>query len=91
MIEIKTKLRKWGNSFGIVVPQQAIINAQAKEGDELTILLKKDEDNVLKEMFNSFKFKKSPDKILKEVDKELENEWYFCFWYICNSWDNKWK
>ena len=74
MIEIKTKLRKWGNSFGIVVPQQAIINAQAKEGDELTILLKKDEDNVLKEMFNSFKFKKSPDKILKEVDKELENE-----------------
>ncbi|MBU4070387.1 MAG: hypothetical protein KJ646_05370 [Nanoarchaeota archaeon] len=74
MIEIKTKLRKWGNSFGIVVPQQAIMNAQAKEGDELTILLKKDEDNVLKEMFNSFKFKKSPDKILKEVDKELENE-----------------
>lgn len=74
MIEIKTKLRKWGNSFGIVVPHQAIINAQAKEGDELTILLKKDEDNVLREMFNSFKFKKSPDKILKEVDKELENE-----------------
>jgi len=73
MIEIKTKLRKWGNSFGIVVPQQAIINEQAKEGDELTILLKKDEDNVLKEMFNSFKFKKSPDKILKEVNKELEN------------------
>lgn len=74
MIEIKTKLRRWGNSFGLVVPQQAIKNENAKEGDEITVLLKKNEDNILKEMFGTFKFKKSTDQILKEVDKELENE-----------------
>ncbi len=72
MIEVKTKLRKWGNSFGIVVPQKAASSGQIKEGDEVIVLLKKEEKgNVLKEMFGTFKFKKSTDKILREIDKEL--------------------
>ena len=29
--------------------------------------------NILKETFGSFKFKKSTERLLKEVDKELEN------------------
>ena len=74
MIELKTKLRKWGNSFGIIVPQKVIESEKAKEGDEVLILLKKDNENVLREMFNTFKFKKSTDKLIKEVDKELYNE-----------------
>ena len=74
MIEIKSKLRKWGNSFGIVVPQKVIENEKAKEGDDIIILIKKDQENPLREMFGTFKFKKSTEKILKEVDKELENE-----------------
>ena len=72
MIEVKTRLRKWGNSFGIVVPQKAISNSQIKEGDEVVVLLKKEEKgNILKEMFGTFKFKKSTDKIMKEIDKDL--------------------
>ena len=74
MIEIKSKLRRWGNSFGIVVPQQVIKNQNAKEGDEVVVLFSKKKDNVLKEMFGTFKFKKSTDQILKEVNRELENE-----------------
>jgi len=74
MIEIKTKLRKWGNSFGIVVPQKAIESEKAKEGDEVIILLKKEDDNVLREMFGTFKFKKPVSKIMKEADKELYDE-----------------
>lgn len=74
MIEIRSKLRKWGNSFGIIVPQKVIEDEQAKEGDNIIILLKKEEDNILKEMFGSFKFKKSTEQLLKEVDNELENE-----------------
>ena len=72
MIEVKTKLRRWGNSFGVVVPLNKISNGQIKEGDEIVVLLEKEEKgNVLKEMFGTFKFKKSTDKIMKEVDKEL--------------------
>ena len=72
MIEIKTKLRRWGNSFGIVVPQEAVKNSGVKEGEELIVLMKKEENkNVLKEMFGTFKFKKSTKEIMKEIDKEL--------------------
>ncbi len=75
MIEIRAKLRKWGNSFGVVVPQKAIINEDAKEGDEVFILLRKEKkENVLRETFGTMKFKKSVEKMMKETDRELYNE-----------------
>ncbi|MAH07275.1 hypothetical protein CMI38_03445 [Candidatus Pacearchaeota archaeon] len=74
MIEIKSKLRRWGNSFGIVVPQNAIEGEQIKEGDEITVHLKADKDNVLKEMFGSFKFSQPIDEMMREIDKELYDE-----------------
>ena len=74
MIQIKSKLRRWGNSLGIVVPQQSIANEKIKEGDEVTILIKTNKDNVLKEMFGTFRFKKPVERLMKGVDVELENE-----------------
>ena len=72
MIEVKTKLRKWGNSFGVIVLQKTIENTRIREGDELIILLKKDEEeNVLKETFGTHKFKKPVKQLMKEMDKEL--------------------
>ncbi len=73
MIEIKTKLRKWGNSFGIVVPQKAIEKTNAKDGDEVIILFKKEKPN-LRKLFGAHKFSKSTDKLMKEMDEELYNE-----------------
>tara|TARA_Y100000310_G_scaffold343192_1_gene449726 strand:- start:535 stop:768 length:234 start_codon:yes stop_codon:yes gene_type:complete len=75
MIEIKSKIRKWGNSFGIVVPQQVIGNEKIKEGDEVSVFINKNEDNVLADMFGSLKFSKPTDQLLKEVRKELESKW----------------
>lgn len=75
MIEIKSKLRRWGNSFGVVVPQRFIEGEKVKEGDEILIFMKKEEEsNPLKETFGTFKFKKSTDKIMKEIDEELWKE-----------------
>ncbi len=74
MIEIKTKLRKWGNSFGIVVPQKAIEEEKIKEGDEVTILLRKEKGNVLREMFGTFKFDRPVEEIMKEIDKDLYDD-----------------
>lgn len=72
MIEIKTKLRRWGNSFGIIVPQKAVENTKIKEGDEVSILLKKEEDdNILKEMFGTLKgWKIDAQKIKDELRRE---------------------
>ena len=80
MIEIRTKLRKWGNSFGIVVPQKVIESEKAREGDEMVILLKKEEDNVLKEMFGALKgwkidAQKFKDELRREEKETERRKW----------------
>lgn len=73
MIEIKTKLRKWGNSFGVVVPINFVEKEGAKEGDELVILMRKEEKrNILRETFGTHKFKKPVEQMMKEMDEELD-------------------
>ncbi len=70
MIEIKTRLRRWGNSFGVVVPQRAIENEDVREGDEITILFKKEKPN-LRKLFGAHKFSKPVEQLMKEMDEEL--------------------
>ena len=75
MIEIKTKLQKWGNSFRIVIPLGIAQQQEMKNGDEISVLLKKSQKgNVLREIFGSHKFSKPISQLLKEADKELYNE-----------------
>ena len=73
MIEIKSKLRRWGNSFGIIVPQKTLENTKIKEGDEITVILNENKTN-LRKLFGAHKFSKSSDILLKEMDDELYNE-----------------
>jgi len=71
MIELKTKLRRWGNSFGIVVPIGAVEKEKVKEGEEVTILLNKEKNNVLREMFGTLKnWKIDSQKFKDEIRKE---------------------
>lgn len=72
MIEVKTKLRRWGNSFGIVVPIKFVEEEGVSEGDEVTVLMKKETGNTLRETFGTHKFKKSVKQIMKEMDEELD-------------------
>ena len=71
--QISSKLMKWGNSFGMVVPLSAVRDNGFSEGEELTAIIIK-RRNPLKEMFGVFKFKKSVKKMMEEIDKELYNE-----------------
>jgi len=70
MMELRTKLRKWGNSFGIVVPQKIIIEENAKEGDEITILFKKRKPN-LRKLYGAHRFDKPVEQLMKEMDEDL--------------------
>ncbi len=70
MIELKTKLRKWGNSFGIVVPMRNAGNENLKEGEEVKVLLTK-EGNSLREAFGSLKgWKINAQKFKDDLRKE---------------------
>ncbi len=72
MAEIETKLQKWGNSFGVVIPKRVVAENKLKVGDEIEVfVVKKEKRNVLREMFGTHKFSKPTKELLKEVDKEL--------------------
>ncbi|MFO8016081.1 MAG: AbrB/MazE/SpoVT family DNA-binding domain-containing protein [Candidatus Woesearchaeota archaeon] len=73
MIEVESQLRKWGRSMGVVIPKDAVIHEDLKTGDRIELLILK-KSNALKETFNTLKFKRSTDEILKEVDEEGWNE-----------------
>ena len=70
MIEVKSKLRRWGNSLGIVIPQNAIEIAKVKEGDEINVFLQ-EEKSDLKSIFGKLrKWKIYPQKFKDEIRKE---------------------
>ena len=73
MIEVETKVRKWGRSFGVVIPIEKIKEEGIKENETIKLLIGK-KKNVLREIFGTFKFKKSTEEMLRESDKECWDE-----------------
>jgi len=74
MREIRTRLRRWGNSFGVVVPQNVVESENIREGDDVRIFFNKRKTNILREMFGTFKFKRPVEDLLREADQELWGE-----------------
>ncbi|MFH1376374.1 MAG: AbrB/MazE/SpoVT family DNA-binding domain-containing protein [Candidatus Woesearchaeota archaeon] len=80
MIEIKSKLRKWGNSFGVIIPIGEVKDENIKEGDEVTVLVKREGRNVLRETFGTLKnwkidTQKFKDEIRKEEYEAEKRKW----------------
>ncbi len=73
---IKGKVKKWGNSFGIIIPKEIINNEGFKVGQEIEYMIISDSKKRFDELFGSLKgkFKKSTEQIMKEVDRELYPE-----------------
>ena len=69
MMEVEVKVRKWGRSFGVVIPKDKIKEEGIKENETIKLLIGK-KTNVLKETFGTMKFKMSTQEILDESDRE---------------------
>ncbi len=69
----KTKVKKWGNSIGIVIPKEDAERMNIKIGERIIIEVKKKE-NVLRELKGTMNFGDSK-KFLKEVRKEMKSKW----------------
>ena len=69
MLEVEAKVRKWGRSFGVVIPKEKVKEEGIKENETITLLITK-KTNVLKETFGTMKFKRSTQEILDESDRE---------------------
>lgn len=65
---MRTRVKKWGNSLGLIIPSEVANKAGIKEGDEVEIQLKKCGD--VKELFGKY-----PMGNIQEIKDELRKEW----------------
>ena len=69
------KIKKWGSSLGIVIPKEIIKRENLKQNQSIRILAVETKSKTkVKDIFGKLKFKKSTQKILDEVDGDLEPE-----------------
>ncbi len=72
MEQIDVKVKKWGNSFGIVLPMKVIEKENLSEGKEIMITVQSKEKTKVKDVFGMLKKELhgiDTLKALKEVDK----------------------
>jgi len=75
MTVIEAKVKKWGNSFGVVIPIEVIEKEKIKENQDISVIILKDSRKAFKETFGmgKGKIKKSAQQIKDELRKELYN------------------
>ena len=77
MIEIESRVKKWGNSFGVILPKKVIEREKIKEGVKVNItILPKNKMTVAKLLQlakgNKLpKLRKSTNQLMREMDREL--------------------
>jgi len=66
---IQTRLRRWGNSFGVVVPAEAVRERRMQDGEEVVIEIEK--ISPVRKIFGSLKdWKINTQKFKDELRKE---------------------
>ena len=71
-VEIKTK--KWGNSVGIIIPNEIVEKLNIKPEEKVVVEIEKS-GNVLMELFGTMKSGKTARQIVNEARRELESKW----------------
>jgi len=68
------KIRKWGNSFGIVIPKDMVEKQDIKEGITVRINIQVKDKTKAKDIFGILKgkIKKDTEVLLNEVNKDFE-------------------
>ena len=69
---IETKLRKWGNSFGVLIPKDELERNNLKENDSIIVIVKR-KIAPAKELFGSLMIKEPTDKIMREIDEKFKS------------------
>lgn len=65
---IRSVVRKWGNSLGVVIPREEASKEGIRENDEVEVVLRKAVD--IRQLFGKYKFKD-----LQSLKNELREGW----------------
>ncbi len=76
MQHMKTKVKKWGNSFGVMIPKDLMKKEHLREGSDIELTFNTANKTKVKDIFGILKgkLKKDPQTLMDEVDKELWGE-----------------
>lgn len=70
-MEITTRLKRWGNSLGIVIPSETIKQKSLQEDEEVIITIER--EKKIREIFGSLRsWKINAQKVKNESRKEWE-------------------
>ncbi len=74
MENINTKVKKWGNSFGIILPANIVKKNKIREGTNIEVRLTTKNKTRAKHIFGILKGKliRDTDDLLKEVNRDFE-------------------
>lgn len=69
MIELKVRVKNWGNSLGIILPKSTGI----KENQEVIVhIAPARETTTVKDIFGAGRLKKPVAELMREIDAELD-------------------
>jgi hypothetical protein len=75
MIEVKATLRKWGNSFGVVIPKEQALAAGLREDDRVRILVQPARPLLVKDIFGKLRgWKRPTPAIIRDLRKDLDSK-----------------
>ncbi|MBS3081215.1 hypothetical protein J4221_07125 [Candidatus Pacearchaeota archaeon] len=68
------RVKKWGNSYEVILPSKIIKEQNIIEGTELEILINQKNKTKVKDIFGILKgkLKRDTDDLLKEVNRDFE-------------------
>ena len=74
METISTKVKKWGNSFGIILPADIVKCNKLKEGTNIEVRITAKNKTMARDIFGILKGKltRITDDLLKEVNRDFE-------------------
>jgi antitoxin component of MazEF toxin-antitoxin module len=74
MESINVRVKRWGNSFGVVLPREIIDRENVKEGAEIEISIRAKHKTKARDIFGVLKGKlnRDTDDLLDEVDRDFE-------------------
>ncbi|MBI2672158.1 AbrB/MazE/SpoVT family DNA-binding domain-containing protein [Candidatus Woesearchaeota archaeon] len=64
-IKTKSKIRKWGNSYGVLIPKEKMIKANFHENEIVIVEIKKKKD--LSSIFGICHFKRPVKQIVDDI------------------------
>jgi len=71
MVRLRGTIKRWGNSYGILLPKRELEENKLREGQEVTIDLRGRYDFA--DLFGSCSFKESVDEIMRDIDEGYDD------------------